>query len=37
VNRARAQVFAPYREVDAAVGKGGAPGHGEEPEPPTAG
>ena len=37
VNRARAQVFAPFREVDPWAGVGRVPGAVEEPEPPTAG
>ena len=37
VNRARAQVFAPFREVDPWEGVGRAPGPADEPEPPTAG
>lgn len=37
VNRARAQVFAPYREVDPWEGVGRAPDPADEPEPPTAG
>jgi len=37
VNRARAQVFAPFREVDPWAGVGRAAGHTDEPEPPTAG
>jgi hypothetical protein len=34
VNRARAQVFAPFREVDPWAGVGRAAGRTEEPEPP---
>lgn len=37
VNRARAQVFAPFREVDPWEGVGRAPASADEPEPPTAG
>jgi hypothetical protein len=37
VNRARAQVFAPFREADPWAGVGRVPGPVEEPEPPTAG
>jgi hypothetical protein len=37
VNRARAQVFAPFREVDPWAGVGRVPGPVDEPEPPTAG
>lgn len=37
VNRARAQVFAPYREVDPWAGVGHAEGQAEDPEPPPAG
>ena len=37
VNRARAQVFAPFREVDPPAGVGLAPDPTDGPEPPTAG
>ncbi len=37
VNRARAQVFAPFRDVDVTAGDGRATGNAEDPEPPTAG
>jgi hypothetical protein len=37
VNRARAQVFAPFREVDPWAGDGRALDHPDEPEPPAAG
>jgi hypothetical protein len=37
VNRARAQVFAPFREIDPWAGVGHAAGATEEPEPPVAG
>jgi hypothetical protein len=37
VNRARAQVFAPFREVDPWAGVGRVPGPVEDREPPTAG